>query len=62
MFCVGAAGSPGCWLKLLNAGTLLEAVAVNAGGKDRFCVGVLGVLMDASGSTVTWPAAAALRP
>jgi hypothetical protein len=35
--------SRGLLLKLLKAGTLLEAGAVKAGGKDRFCVPGLGV-------------------
>jgi len=36
MFCPKLTASRGLLLKLLNAGTLLEAGAVNTGGKDRF--------------------------
>jgi hypothetical protein len=46
-------GTRGLLLKLLNTETLLEAGAVNADGKDRFCVPGLGVLADASGRIVT---------
>jgi hypothetical protein len=49
MFCPKLTASRGLLLKLLNAGTLLAAGAVNAGGKERFCVPGLGVLAGVSG-------------
>ncbi len=49
MFCPKLTASRGLLLKLLKAGTLLEAGTINAGGKERFFVPGLGVLAGVSG-------------